>query len=85
MLELLSPAGNVEKLSYAYNFSSTYLLNKSLSTANAPPAGTLALYAHLSNSQSNFSSSSFKSPCPVSSFTLFSEFEHTSSAKFVVL
>ena len=64
--------------------SVTLLENSSLSTAKAWPAGTLVSSAILINNESNFLSSSFKSPQAFVSKLDLNELLHTISAKFLL-
>ena len=59
--------------------------NLSLSTANAPPAGTCVASAHLIMIESNILISSFKSPTALVTLFALNELEHTNSPKFSVL
>ena len=59
--------------------------NLSLSTAKAPPAGTRHALAHFKSKESKSLISSFRSPAALSILSALKEFEHTSSAKPLLL
>ena len=59
--------------------------NLSLSTANAPPAGTCVASAHFMIKESSILISSFNKPTAFVILLALNEFEHTNSAKFCVL
>ncbi len=63
----------------------TNSLNKSLSTASAPPAGTRVASAHLIIRESNILISCFNNPTAFSSPAALKLFEHTNSANNPVL